>query len=366
MEYTTEERYRIWLSCVDGVGSARFYRLIAACGSAQSVWDNLADLGQDVIRGITSRTYQNLKAARDERLIDEILQRMEKCHVRAVTTESRNYPTPLRNIYDAPPVLYYRGDAPLNYDRRISIVGSRRATYDGKRAAREISELLSENGVSIVSGLALGIDTEAHKGALAGKTHTVAVLGCGPDVIYPADNRRLYEEILDNGGLILSEYPMRTQPLRGHFPMRNRIISGLSQGVLLVEGTQFSGAMITVDFALEQGKDVFAVPGGIYSPTAAAPNQLIVEGATPVLSADSILQYYGWAESSGATPTRAIIQLADDEQRVMEALLYEPLSFDELTVRSKLPAEALNITLTMLELRQLIVRLPGGLMKANL
>lgn len=366
VDYTAEERYRIWLSSVDGVGSARFYRLIAACGSARSVWDNLADLGQDVIRGITSRTYLNLKAARDERLIDDILRRMEKGHIRAVTTDSDRYPSPLREIYDAPPVLYYKGEAPLNYDRRIGIVGSRRATYDGRRAAREIAELLAENGVSIVSGMALGIDTEAHRGALNGHTHTVAVLGCGADVVYPLDNRRLYDEILDEGGLIISEHPMGTQPLRSHFPLRNRIISGLSQGVLLVEGGKTSGAMITVDYALEQGKDVFAVPGGIYSPMAAAPNQLIVDGATPVLSGDSILQYYGWAEYSAARNTRAEIHLDGDEKRIVSELIYEPLSFDELIMRTMLPAEELNTLLTMLELRQLVIRLPGGLIRANL
>ena len=366
MEYTAEERYRIWLSCVEGVGPARFYRLIAECGSAKAVWDNLADLGQDVIRRITNRVYLNLKAARDERLIDDMLTRMARAHVRAVTTASDRYPAPLREIYDAPPVLYCKGDAPLAYDRRIGVVGSRRATYDGRRAAREITELLSENGVSIVSGMALGIDTEAHRGALNGRTHTIAVLGCGVDVIYPLDNRRLYDEILDEGGLIISEHPLGTQPLRSHFPLRNRIISGLSQGVLLVEGGKTSGAMITVDYALEQGKDVFAVPGNIYSPMAAAPNQLIVDGATPVLSGDSILQYYGWAEHTAARNTRAEVNLDGDEKRVVSELLYEPLSFDELIMRTMLPAEELNTLLTMLELRQLIVRLPGGLIRANL
>lgn len=365
MEYTAEERYRIWLSSVEGIGSARFYRLIAEYGSAKAVWDNLADLGPDVVRKISNRTYLNLKAARDERLIDQTLQRMERNGAAAVFTDSYRYPIDLQNIYDVPPVLYYKGAAPLNYDRRIGVVGSRRATYDGKRAAREISELLSENGVSIVSGMALGVDSEAHRGALNGGTHTVAVLGCGVDVIYPQDNQRLYDEILDNGGLILSEQPMGTQPLRAHFPLRNRIISGLSRGVLLVEGAKNSGAMITVDYALEQGKDVFAVPGGIYSPMSSAPNQLIVDGATPVLSGDSILQFYGWAESPAARPTRAEVQLDGDEQRIVSELMYEALSFDELIMRTMLPADELNTLLTMLELRQIVTRLPGGLLKAN-
>lgn len=366
MDYSAEERYRIWLSSVEGIGSARFYRLIAECGSAKAVWDELADLSPDIVKKITARTYQNLKASRDERLIDQMLERMEKHGAAAVFTDSYRYPIDLQNIYDVPPVLYYKGAAPLNYDRRIGVVGSRRATYDGKRAAREISELLSENGVSIVSGMALGIDSEAHKGALNGGTHTVAVLGCGVDVVYPQDNQRLYDEILDNGGLILSEHPMGTQPLRAHFPLRNRIISGLSRGVLLVEGTKNSGAMITVDYALEQGKDVFAVPGGIYSPMAQAPNQLIVDGATPALSGDSILRFYGWADEPEARPTRAEVHLDGDEKRVVSELMYEELSFDELIMRTMLPAEELNTLLTMLELQQIVVRQPGNTFKANL
>ena len=366
MSYTMEERCRIWLSSVDGIGPARFYHLLAACGSAKAVWENLRDLPSEVISKLGQRAWRNLKASRDDRLVDEIFAAMQKHGIRAVTTDSERYPTPLLDIYDAPPVLSYRGEGPLNYDRRIGIVGSRRATYDGKRAAREIAEHLSANGISVVSGMALGIDTEAHIGALKADSHTVAVLGCGPEIAYPTSNETLYRQIIDQGGLIISEYPLGTQPLSGNFPRRNRIISGLSRGVLLVEGAKGSGAMITVDYALEQGKDVFAVPGGIYSPMAAAPNQLIVEGATPVLSGDSILQFYGWTEAAVARPTRAQIELDGDEKRIVGELMYEEMSFDELIMRTMLPADELNTLLTMLELRQIIVRQPGNTFKANL
>lgn len=366
MSYTMEERCRIWLSSVEGIGPARFYRLLAECGSAKSVLDNLQDLPADIISKLGRRAWQNLRASHDDSLVDEILSNMHSHGVRAVTTDSERYPAPLLDIYDAPPVLYYRGDGPLNYDRRIGIVGSRRATYDGRRAAREMAEHLSANGISVVSGLALGIDTEAHKGALKGETHTVAVLGCGPEIAYPTANENLYRQIIDQGGLILSEYPMGTQPLSGNFPRRNRIISGLSRGVLLVEGAKGSGAMITVDYALEQGKDVFAVPGGIYSPMAAAPNQLIVEGATPALSGESILQFYGWSDAGDIRPTRAQVELDGDEKRIVGELMYEEMSFDELIMRTMLPADELNTLLTMLELRQIIVRQPGNTFKANL
>ncbi len=366
MEYSAEDRYRIWLSHVSGVGPARFYRLMAECGSARAVWENLSDLSPSLVRHLTARTYANMRAMRDERLIDEMLAKLDEQQIEAVTTESPRYPQPLLEIYDAPPVLYLKGHAPTNYDRRFGIVGSRRATYDGRKFTRETAELLSENGVSIVSGLALGVDAEAHRGALAGNTHTVAVLGCGADVVYPADNRRLYEQILDEGGLILSELPPGTQPLRAHFPLRNRIISGLCRGVLLVEGAKNSGAMITIDYALEQGRDVFAVPGSVYSPLSEAPNQLIVDGATPVLSGDMILACYGWSEARAPRATRAEVHLEDDEKRVVSELMYEPLSFDELIMHTMLPADELNTLLTMLELRQLVQHLPGGQYRANL
>lgn len=366
MSYTAEEMYSIWLNNVEGIGSARYYRLIAEFGSAQAVWENLNDIRPEVISRITSRAWQNLKAAHDEDALNELLVRMEATGVRAVTTESPDYPAPLLNIYDAPPVLYYKGAAPLHYDRRIGIVGSRRATYDGKRAAREIAEQLSCSDVSVVSGMALGIDTEAHKGALKGTTPTVAVLGCGADIPYPPSNARLYEQILDEGGLILSEYPLGTKPVAGNFPPRNRIISGLCRGVLLVEGAKGSGAMITVDYALDQGKDVFAVPGCIFSPMAEAPNQLIVEGAVPVLGADSILQHYGWTGNPAERTTRASVTLEGDEKRVAEALYNEPLSFDELIMQTGLPAGELNTVLTMLELRQIVERTEGNLYHLNL
>lgn len=366
MSYTQEEMYSIWLNHVDGIGSARYYRLIAEYGSAQAVWENLDDMPPDLIKRISTRAWQNMKDARSEARLADIMESMHQRGIRAITTQSDEYPAPLLNIYDAPPVLYYMGSAPLHYDRRIGIVGSRRATYDGRRAAREIAEQLSLNDVSVISGMALGIDTEAHKGALKGITHTVAVLGCGVDIAYPPSNQALYREILDQGGLILSEYPPGTRPLAGNFPPRNRIIAGLSRGVLLVEGAKGSGAMITVDYALEQGKDVFAVPGCIFSPMAEAPNQLIVEGAVPTLSANSILQYYGWEDKPDARDTRAAVELEGDEGRIVGELYYEPLSFDELIMRTMLPADELNTLLTMLELRQIVIRQEGNLYRLNL
>ena len=217
----------------------------------------------------------------------------------------------------------------------------------------------------MVSGLARGVDTCAHEGALEGGGATIAVLGSGADVIYPPENEELAARILDAGGAIISEYAPGTRPSQGTFPARNRIISGLCGGVLMVEGSNTSGAMITVNFAAEQGRDVFAVPGSIYSPLSAAPNRLIFDGANPALSAWDILEHYRWAErpAQNARPGRAI-ELDEDELPLYNALLEQELSFDELSVLSKFPASKLNSLLTSLELRGIIVKAPGGIYRA--
>ena len=225
---------------------------------------------------------------------------------------------------------------------------------------------LAENGVTVVSGMARGIDSCAHRGALDGHGPTVAVLGCGVDVVYPPENDRLMAEILDSGGAIVSELTPGAPPVPGNFPARNRIISGLSQGTLIVEGAKVSGAMITVNLALEQGRDVFAVPGSIYSPLSSAPNQMILDGATPVLSPWDILEHYRWGcrpNPDSARPAPAP-ELDPEEEALVAPLRNEALSFEELAQITGLPAAKLNSHLTMLELRGIIEKVPGGLYRA--
>ena len=206
-----------------------------------------------------------------------------------------------------------------------------------------------------------------HEGALAGNGRTIAVFGCGVDVIYPPENAELAERILAAGGALVSEYPPGTRPLAGHFPARNRIISGLTQGTLLVEGAKGSGAMITVNFALEQGRDVFAVPGSIYSPLSATPNRMIVDGAKPVVSAWEILDCYHWAEKPRDLPTKSpTVDLDDEEKRIVLPLTEQELSFSELAELTQISPSKLNSHLTMLELRGIIVKVPGGMYRAYL
>ena len=362
--YSDMEQYWIWLSSVEGIGVKRFCQLLTIFEDARTVWDNV---GAPEMRFLGAKTLQSLKAARSEEYFYRLFDRLEQLDCRAVARISDDYPEALQAIYDPPVTLYVRGDCPLSDERMFAIVGSRRCTRDGQRAAREFAAQLAREGVTVVSGMARGADTCAHEGALAGHGRTIAVFGCGPDVIYPPENSELAERILADGGAIVSEYPPGTSPNAGHFPARNRIISGLTPGMLLVEGAKGSGAMITVQAALDQGRDVFAVPGSIYSPLSAMPNQLIVEGAHPALSAWEILEWYRWAQRPQQQPLKpGRLELDDRERKVVLPLTEQELTFQELVQLTGFEPSSLNSLLTMLELRGIIVRAPGGIYRAYL
>lgn len=364
MEYTAMEQYWIWLSSVEGIGSRKFYQLLTIFEDARDVWDNIHDSAIDAIGPVAAR---KLRKARDERVFYRLFASLESTNTRAIARIHGDYPAMLNEILDPPPTLFLRGNAQsLNADKAIGIVGSRRATTDGRRAAEEFARDLAAQGVTIVSGLARGIDTHAHQGALSADGSTVAALGCGPDVAYPPENARLAQQILDKGGALVSEHPPGTPPVPQNFPPRNRIISGLTQGTLLVEAAKGSGAMITVDFAADQGKELFVVPGSIYSPLSAMPNRLLMDGAHPALNAWDILEFYRWAcrDSRPAPEKNALQDLEPDQQALVEPLLSETLSFDELQRITGLSPAKLNSHLTMLILRGIIVKTPGGLYRA--
>jgi DNA processing protein len=287
---------------------------------------------------------------------------MERLGVQLLRWGHERYPPHLAEIADPPCALYLRGTLEPADRCAVAVVGTRRASSYGRDVAALLSRDLARAGVTVVSGLALGIDGSAHRGALSAVGRTVAVLGCGVDVAYPASHAALAAEIIERGAL-LSEYPMGSGPEPWRFPARNRIVSGLSLGTVVVEGTEKSGAMITADFAAEQNRDVFAVPGDIRSPRSEGPHRLIQEGAKLVRCAQDIMTELGIVSS----PADGAVQLAldgmdlsDEEARVLETLSLQPSLVDETIAESRLTVPQVSAALLTLELKGLIRKLPGN------
>lgn len=361
MDYSPMEQYYIWLASVEGMTPTRFYRLLTQFGDARQVWEDAAAAA----RLLPEKPASALLAARNQHRFYSLFNRIEGMDCQVITRLSDHYPALLTQIYDPPPLLYLRGALALGREKQIAVVGSRRASRDGRRAAQEIACGLAREGVCVVSGLARGVDTCAHVGALEGEGPTIAVLGCGVDVVYPPENGALLQRILETGGTVVSEYPPGTPPYASNFPARNRIISGLCPGVLMVEGRKNSGAMITVSQAAAEGRDVFALPGSIYAPMSEGPNQLLLDGAAPVVSHWDILEYYRWGQRGGVEkPAQAQPELDEDEKKLVEPLRIEEKSFDELANVTGFNSAKLNSLLTILELRGIIKKSPGRMYRA--
>jgi DNA processing protein len=280
-----------------------------------------------------------------------------------VVLGEERYPAALKNIPNPPQLLYCRGQVELGQGPGVAIVGSRKATQYGRKVARELAYQLAEKGLTIISGLARGIDSQAHLGALEAGGTTISVLGSGINIVYPRDNLDLYQRICQKG-LVISEFPWDAPPLPNHFPLRNRIISGLALGVLVVEAREKSGALITADFALEQGREVFAVPGPIKSPYSAGTNNLIKQGAKLVTCVEDVLEEFpGWAMA--AKEDKSLVQpllpmYAEQESLVLMHLGYEKCHRDELLRLTGLNHSDLSLALLKLELEGIVQSLPGN------
>jgi len=273
-----------------------------------------------------------------------------------------DYPGQLKNIYDPPPVLFLRGRADYLSDISVALVGSRRATPYGLSVTENLARSLADAGVVVVSGLARGIDAAAHRGTLDAGGKTIAVLGCGVDVVYPRENGRLMDSIVQNG-LVISEFPPGTGPEAWHFPVRNRVISGLCKVVVVVEAADRSGALITAHVALEQGRDVMAVPGNITSKLSRGPNGLIKQGAAPVLDARDIIEELGLEviEPSTSRLTTEGLKLDDNEKLLLKLLNYESVPLELIVQRSGLGAGEVMSALMFMEVKGLVRQLPGRL-----
>lgn len=345
-----------WLALnrISTLGARRISHLIKIYGGAKSAF--YAPEKQLNDSGLPPRVLAAFLREREQIEPQQEWQHCQNLGIGAIELTDPLYPPLLKEIYDPPVVLYYRGDLRTLGQYTVAIVGSRKTTAYGRSAAERLASALVKQGIVIVSGMARGIDTCAHRGALSAAGKTVAVLGSGLDVCYPRENKFLMEKISQNG-VVISEFPPGTQPKAAHFPMRNRIISGLSAGVVVVEAAEKSGALITADCALEQGREVFAVPGSIHSPTSRGCHRLIKEGAAVVETAADILLTLGKTLGEEVT---AASELTPNQAALLHVFEYEPVHFDELIKHSGLLAANLTALLLELELAGVIKKTPGN------
>jgi len=353
------------LSFIPSLGSNRIRRLVNAFETPERMYRaSMRELcGVDGFDATIARQVQ--QGFRDQKLIQKAekqQERLERYDARVITLWDDGYPANLRTIYNPPLLLYVKGTLLPDDNRSVALVGTRTVSEYGRLAAERLAQELAARGITVISGMATGIDSHAHWGALRAGGRTIAVFGCGIDIVYPPENASLYKAILDNGA-VLSEFGMGTRPSRGNFPARNRIISGLSLGTVIVEAGKKSGALITASAALEQNREVFAVPGNITSKRSEGTNRLIRDSAAKlVLTAEDILtelkpqlKYPG---SAGAE--QPPVKLSDDEERVFSLVGQEPATVDEMTKQSGMPPVQLFAPLLTLELKGLIRKLPGN------
>jgi DNA processing protein len=343
--------YWLALNRVRGIGPARFRLLLDAFGSAQAAWDG--DPSDWLASGLDGRTVAGFTEQRRSIEPHAEVEQLIKLRVQALRVVDPTYPRLLSEITLPPPVLYVRGRLLSRDSLAVAIVGTRRATTYGRQVTDQISRELAEQGITIVSGLARGIDTCAHNAALAAGGRTIAVLGCGPDVVYPPENGRLLERLIEDG-VVVTPFAPGTPPEAANFPARNRLISGMSLGVVVTEAPRQSGALITARFAGEQGRDVFAVPAGIYSKSSFGALELIQDGAKLVMRVEDILNELNLRMLPQTGPT--LEPENEMEAKLLEVLgsSGEALHVDELSHRLGLPVAAISATLTILELRGMV------------
>jgi DNA processing protein len=341
--------YLVGLSLLPGIGPARFHRLVDHFKEPERAWR--ASEKELVALGVDAKSIPALLDKRRSLSIGGEMERLERLEVQVLSIFDSDYPPQLKEIYNPPPLLYVKGEVTRQDDQSIGVVGTRSPSIYGKELAARIVPELVAGGLTIVSGLARGVDSIAHSAALQAGGRTIAVLGNGIDVIYPAENRRLYARIADQGAVV-TEYPLGTKPDAFNFPARNRIISGLSLGAVVIEAQLGSGALITADYALEQNREVFAFPGRATDRGSAGCNKLIREGrAKLVTSTEDILNELDLTVAVQQLEIKVAIPANDDEGKLLALLSHEPVHIDELSRRTELPMPVVSSTLTMLELK---------------
>lgn len=353
----------IALNMLPTIGPVRLRKLLQVFERPETVINARRDQ-LSAVEGIGPEVAQQI--CNWESLVDlsEELRRIREFGAKVITTESPEYPRPLRQIHAPPIVLYIWGELNERDHHAIAVIGSRRVTHYGSESAKKLAYQLAYAGLTVVSGLARGIDTAAHQGALAAKGRTIAVIGSGLARLYPPENAGLAEKIRNGSGAIVSEFSMEIEPDRQTFPMRNRIISGWSQGILVVEAGLNSGALITASQAIEQGRSVYAVPGHINAPSAIGSNRLIQQGAKLVIDGSDILDDLQiLLPDSKIVPenrARPLPELNDAERAIYEAIEASETPIDSIAAKCDLPIGTVSSTLLRLELKRLVKQLPGN------
>ncbi len=356
-----EREYYLGFSNFSGIGPIKFEKLLKHFGSSENAWKaSGADLEKILKTSLTAK----FEVFRKEYDAENYLKQLEKQKIKFICLTDKEYPPLLKNIPNPPIVLYLKGNAKIlrfaqNDNRAVGIVGTRHITSYGREITEMFASELAVAGLVIVSGMAYGVDGVAHKSTIGAGGKTIAVLGNGVDQAYPRENQKLYEEILDSGGLIVSEYPPGTPPSVGSFPARNRIVAGMSDAILVTEGASDSGSLITANFGLEFGRKVFAVPGPITSSLSAAPLRLIEKGAKLVVSPDDLTRDLGLKINDLKKNEKKFAGLNNDEKKIVEMIENESLSFDEIVRRLKIDSSKAGSLLSVMEMKG-IIKNSGG------
>lgn len=356
---TRTEAYLV-LNSLRLVGPVRVRKLRQVFGSVEGLFSQ-PTMRLAGVEGVGQAVAESIRGWEKTFDLAAELEKIRKHRLQVIDCEDPDYPPLLREIHDPPMVLYYRGNLAAVKGACLGVVGTRDASGYGIDLAKKLGYQLAFAGIGVVSGLARGIDTAAHQGALAAKGKTAAVLGCSLDQIYPAENEVLAEKMAEAGGCVLSEFCLGTPPDRQTFPMRNRIVSGLSKGLLVIEAARASGAMITARQALEQGRQVFAVPGRIDQPQAGGCHQLIKDGARLVESVEDVLAEFEFLLPRAEMPVPAAPQgnLSEEEKKILETLGRDELQVDVLTRKCGLPSPVVSATLLKLEMKRRVRQMPG-------
>jgi DNA processing protein len=349
--------YWVGFNLVKGIGAVRLRVLLDFFGNLEVAWGAPAEAFLQA--GLSQKIVENLTALRQKVNLEKVMDRLAQLKISLLTWEDAGYPRRLKEVDQSPPVLYLRGEITEQDSWAVAVVGTRRNTVYGRQIAEELGTFLAQSGITLVSGLARGVDAIAHDAALKAGGRSLAVLGCGVDHIYPAENQKLAERMMAQGAVI-SDYAPGTPPDAINFPPRNRIISGLSLATVVVEAGETSGALITATFAAEQGREVLAVPGNIHALQSKGTNRLIQQGARPLLEMGDILEAIKLEKAQTYRQAQILLPADALEAAILNLVSLEPVHIDEIQTQSGLSIDKVSATLAIMELKGM-VRQVGGM-----